>query len=70
MLDDKRFSIILPVVGLPLEAIGMIWVTDRILDMCRTSVNVYSDTVAAVIIDNSEGGSPHSLELGKTEPTA
>ena len=51
-------SIILPVVGLPVEAIGVIWVTDRILDMCRTSVNVYSDTVAAVIIDNSEGGSP------------
>ena len=37
--------------------------TDRILDMCRTSVNVYSDTVAAIIIDNSEGGSPYSLEL-------
>ena len=63
-------SIILPVVGLPVEAIGVIWVTDRILDMCRTSVNVYSDTVAAVIIDNSEGGSPYSQELGETEPTA
>ena len=63
-------SIILPVVGLPVEAIGVIWVTDRILDMCRTSVNVYSDTVAAVIIDNLEGGSPYSLEWGETEPTA
>ncbi|MDA0849315.1 MAG: dicarboxylate/amino acid:cation symporter [Verrucomicrobia bacterium] len=63
-------SIILPAVGLPVEAIGVIWVTDRILDMCRTSVNVYSDTVAAIIIDNSEGGSPYSLELEKTEPTA
>ena len=63
-------SIILPVVGLPVEAIGVIWVTDRILDMCRTSVNVYSDTVAAVIIENSEGGVPYSLELGKTEPTS
>jgi DAACS family dicarboxylate/amino acid:cation (Na+ or H+) symporter len=63
-------SIILPAVGLPVEAIGVIWVTDRILDMCRTSVNVYSDTVAAIIIDNSEGGSPYSLEQEKTEATA
>ena len=56
-------SIILPAVGLPVEAIGVIWVTDRILDMCRTSVNVYSDTVAAIIIDSSEGGSPYSQAL-------
>ena len=48
-------SIILPAVGLPVEAIGVIWVTDRVLDMCRTSVNVYSDTVAAVVIAESEG---------------
>lgn len=59
-------SIILPAVGLPVEAIGVIWVTDRILDMCRTSVNVYSDTVAAIIIDNSEGGSPYPKALDKT----
>ena len=63
-------SIILPAVGLPVEAIGVIWVTDRILDMCRTSVNVYSDTVAAIIIDNSEGGSPYPMEFQKIEPTA
>lgn len=48
-------SIILPAVGLPVEAIGVIWVTDRVLDMCRTSVNVYSDTVAAVVISELEG---------------
>ena len=48
-------AIILPVVGLPVEAIGVIWITDRVLDMCRTSVNVFSDTVAAVIIARSEG---------------
>lgn len=47
--------IILDVVGLPIEAIGVIWVTDRILDMCRTSVNVFSDTCGAVIIGRSEG---------------
>lgn len=48
-------TVILAAVGLPIEAIGLVWVTDRILDMCRTSVNVFSDTVGAVIIARSEG---------------
>jgi len=42
-------------VGLPLEAVGLIWVTDRVLDMLRTSVNVYGDTCAAVWVAKSEG---------------
>jgi proton glutamate symport protein len=53
-------SVILPAVGLPIEAIGVVWVTDRILDMCRTSVNVFSDTVGAVVIARSEGENPYS----------
>jgi proton glutamate symport protein len=53
-------AIILPAVGLPIEAIGVVWITDRILDMCRTSVNVYSDTVAAILIAHSEGERPYS----------
>ena len=48
-------TLILGVVGLPLEAVGLVWVTDRLLDMCRTSVNVFSDTCGAVIIAKSEG---------------
>ncbi len=48
-------AVILPAVGLPVEAIGVVWVTDRILDMCRTSVNVFSDTVGAVTIASTEG---------------
>ena len=55
--------VILQVVGLPLEAVGLIWVTDRILDMCRTSVNVLSDTCGAVIIARSEG--EHVYEVAK-----
>lgn len=47
-------TIILTAIGLPIEAIGLILVTDRILDMCRTAVNVYSDSCAAVIIAKSE----------------
>ena len=55
-------SVILPAVGLPVEAIGVVWVTDRILDMCRTSVNVFSDTVGAVVIARSEGEAPYAAE--------
>jgi len=47
--------LILTVLGLPPEAIGIVWVTDRLLDMCRTAVNVFSDTVGAVVIARSEG---------------
>jgi Na+/H+-dicarboxylate symporter len=47
--------IILQAVGLPLEAIAIIMATDRILDMMRTTVNVFGDTTAAVVIAASEG---------------
>jgi len=52
-------AVILPAVGLPVEAIGVVWLTDRILDMCRTSVNVFSDTVGAVVIAATEGELPY-----------
>lgn len=48
-------SIILVAVGLPAEAIGLLLVVDRLLDMMRTAVNVFSDSVGAVIIARSEG---------------
>ena len=48
-------TIILSAIGLPVEAIGLILVTDRILDMVRTSINVFSDSCGAVIIARSEG---------------
>jgi Na+/H+-dicarboxylate symporter len=48
-------TIILSTIGLPLEAVGLILVVDRVLDMCRTSVNVFSDSVAAVVIGRLEG---------------
>lgn len=48
-------TIILAAVGLPLEGIGLILVVDRVLDMCRTSVNVFSDSCAAVTIARLEG---------------
>ena len=48
-------SIILATIGLPMEAVGLILVVDRVLDMCRTAVNVFSDSVAAVVIARLEG---------------
>lgn len=48
-------AIILSAVGLPLEGIGLLLAVDRLLDMLRTTVNVASDTVGAVIIARSEG---------------
>lgn len=48
-------TIILTAVGLPLEGIGLILAVDRILDMSRTMINVWSDSCAAVVIAKSEG---------------
>ncbi len=48
-------TIVLTAVGLPIEGVGLILAVDRILDMFRTSVNVWSDSCGAVIIAKSEG---------------
>ena len=43
--------VILNQVGLPVEYIALVVAVDRILDMCRTSLNVTSDLVVLKIID-------------------
>ena len=48
-------AIILAAVGLPPEAIGVLLVLDRLLDMCRTAINVLADAVCTVIIARLEG---------------
>ena len=48
-------AIILGAIGLPLEGIGLLLVTDRVLDMLRTAVNVFSDTCCAVVVAKTEG---------------
>ncbi|WKZ68665.1 MAG: dicarboxylate/amino acid:cation symporter [Melioribacteraceae bacterium] len=48
-------AVVLSAVGLPLEGIGMILAVDRILDMFRTTVNVWSDSCGAVVIAKTEG---------------
>lgn len=47
--------VILKAIGLPAEGIGLILAVDRVLDMCRTSVNIFSDSCGAVIIARLEG---------------
>jgi proton glutamate symport protein len=48
-------AIILAAIGLPVEAIGLILAVDRVLDMCRTAVNIFSDSCGAVIIARRTG---------------
>jgi len=48
-------TIILSAIGLPLEGVGLILAVDRILDMMRTTVNVWSDSCGAAVIAKSEG---------------
>jgi len=48
-------AIILKSVGLPVEAIAVLFVFDRVLDMARTSVNVFGDASCAVIVARLQG---------------
>jgi Na+/H+-dicarboxylate symporter len=48
-------AIILTAVGLPVEAIGVLMVFDRILDMVRTSVNIFGDSCCALIVARMDG---------------
>jgi len=52
-------AIILQAVDLPIEAQGVIIAVDRVLDMCRTSVNVWSDSCGCAVVarfDTSSDG--------------
>ena len=49
-------AIVLNAVGLPLEAQGIIIAVDRVLDMCRTSVNVWSDSCGCAVLERLERG--------------
>jgi len=56
--------IILQAVKLPVEMQGIIIAVDRVLDMCRTSVNVWSDSCGCAVIARMEAlGSSHPEEI-------
>lgn len=48
-------GVVLMAVGLPMEGIGLVLAVQPICDMIRTSINVYGDTCAAVVVAHSEG---------------
>ena len=48
-------ALILPAVGLPVEALAIVLAVDRILDMCRTAVNVTSDLAITALVARTEG---------------
>ena len=54
-------AMILGMVGVPIEGIGMILGVDRLLDMCRTTLNVTGDLAAAVVVSRGESV-PSSFE--------
>lgn len=57
-------SVVLKAVGLPLEGVGLILAVDRILDMLRTTVNVWSDSCGTAIIAASEGETGLKVKVG------
>jgi proton glutamate symport protein len=48
-------AVILTAIDLPVEGIALLMLTDRILDMARTAVNVFSDSCCAVVVAKTEG---------------
>ena len=53
-------ALILGSLGVPPEGIGLILGVDRFLDMCRTTLNVVGDLVAATVISRMGGEQPAS----------
>ena len=47
-------AMILGMVGVPVEGIGLVLGVDRFLDMCRTTLNVTGDLVAATVVARGE----------------
>ena len=61
-------ALILTMVGVPAAGIGLILGVDRFLDMCRTTLNVTGDLVAATVV--SRGESDEIVPAGLEPPEA
>jgi DAACS family dicarboxylate/amino acid:cation (Na+ or H+) symporter len=55
-------AMILGLLGVPPEGIGLVMGVDRLLDMCRTTVNVTGDLAAAVFVARGEEHAAHGHE--------
>ena len=47
-------TLVLQTIGIPVEGIALILGVDRILDMCRTVVNITGDATCAIYIARTE----------------
>lgn len=65
-------ALILVMVGVPAEGIGLILGVDRFLDMCRTTLNVTGDLVAATVVSRGEKDIPAEVSgpLPAAPPTS
>jgi Na+/H+-dicarboxylate symporter len=63
-------TLVLKTVGIPVEGIALILGVDRILDMCRTTINITGDISCAVVVAASEGelASPPPIAAGGERP--
>lgn len=60
-------SMVLQSVGLPVEGIALIIGIDRLLDMCRTVVNIVGDTVCTIVVGKSENEFDEEIYYGNKE---
>jgi len=69
-------TLVLSAVGLPLEGIGIILAIDWFLDRCRTTVNVWGDSIGAAVIGETaeikeyKGRSPRKPDSDKRQKQA
>ncbi len=62
--------IILNAVGVPIEGLSLILPVDRVLDSCRTPVNLWSNSIGAVIVAKLEGEKLQPQAEFKYKPVA
>jgi Na+/H+-dicarboxylate symporter len=60
-------AIILTAIGLPIEALAVLLVFDRVLDMLRTTTNVFGDACCAVIVARLQGEELPALQDSPAE---
>lgn len=60
-------ALVLQTVGIPMEGIALILGVDRILDMCRTAVNVTGDVSCAIVVAATEGELTYGVSTAEPE---
>lgn len=63
-------ALILGMVGVPPEGIGLVLGVDRFLDMCRTTLNVTGDLVAATVVSAGESQEEAPAPVSREEQMA